>query len=214
MKGRSSQKRSAMSLAMAKAKANAKARKKTSKITRATSATATRKPPGKSVAGNARRRPAVVKRRATAAKSTRRSVLEEIKNDVTTLSREIAALATEVKSLNEWKRSFTNTAEDSDSNHRQITVSMWKQGPAGFGKVNLSGAGPQSSFEGRLRKLEDKAEEFARQITNALIIVNRFENKMGGGSPRDSGSLGSAMGRIENNRSPIDANAAGILKSK
>lgn len=217
MKGRSSRKRSAMSLAMAKAKAKAgaKARKKTSKSTRATSATATKKSPGKLVAGNARKRSAGVKKRATAAKSTRRSVLEEIKSDVARVSREIAALATEVKALNEWKHLFTNTAEGTDSNHRQINVSMWKQGPEGFEKVSLSGAGPQLGFEGRLRELESKADEFAYQIRNALIIVNRFENKMGGNPPRDSGPLKSSMGIISDDKpSPIDSNAVSILKSK
>lgn len=213
MKGRSSRKRSAMSLAMAKAKA--KARKKTSKSTRATSITATEKSPGKLVARNARRSSAGVKKRATAASSTKLNVLEEIKNDVVGLRREIAALATEVKTLNEWKHSFTNTEEDTDSSHRQITVSMWRQNPEGLEKVSLSGVGSASGYEGRLSKLESRAEEFARQVANALIIVNRFEKKMGGGSPENSGDLKSTLDEIsQNHRSPVDANAASILKSK
>jgi hypothetical protein len=142
-------------------------------------------------------------------------VLEEIKNDVASLRREIVALATEVKALNEWKHSFGNTPEDTDSNRRQITVSMWKQGPEGFEKVSLSGAGSQSGFEGRLRTLENKAEEFDRQVKNALLIVNRFENKMGGNPPRNSGDLISTMGKIIDNKpDPIDPNAASIFKSK
>ena len=190
-------------------------KKISSKKSRAKSATENKKSLGQLVARKAGRRPAGGKRGATAASSTKRSVLDEIKNDVASLSREFAALATEVKALNEWKHSFANTAEDTESIHRRITVSILKQGPEGFDKVNLAGAGSSSVYEGRLRKLESQAEDFARQVANALIVVNRFESKMGGNSPRDSGSLKSSMGVISDTKpSPVDSNAVGIFKSK